>query len=172
MFSYRICLLPVVCCNRRILRHTRTVTCVKCSSIWHYQHLTEGSQITLNQLNELNWLCPNCINDTLPFNHIVDYEDFYEAISGFWLSNRLPFTQINHLVFNVFELNEDVNVPIFDSDSDLQYFNECTYVDNSLKCDYYLEGSFIKMCSKHKVEHTNLSMIHFNARSLQKKKKT
>jgi hypothetical protein len=163
--------MPQTCesCNRRILRHSRTLTCKNCDCQWHITCLPDGSQIPNGQLNHIDWLCPTCINDIFPFNHLTENSDFYEAISELNTSQRIPFRQLEHQIFNVFELNDDESlVPIYDADPDLQYFNELSHLNSLNKCDYYLEDSFIKKCCIDDTDNDSLSIIHFNARSLPK----
>jgi hypothetical protein len=72
--------------------------------------------------------------------------------------------------FNPFDLNdENINLPNFDSDPDLQYFNDMTYTDNLSKCDYYLADDFNKMTLEQNLTSSGiLSLMHLNIRSLPK----
>ena len=52
-------------------------------------------------------------------------------------------------IFSPFELNEDSNLPLIDSDPDVQFYNnQCNYSLHS--CDYYLEDAFNKKSSRSK----------------------
>jgi hypothetical protein len=81
--------------------------------------------------------------------------------------NNIPFTLLGTQIFNPFEWNEDNElIPLYDSDPDLQYFNDNTYVDNDISCDYYIEETFNKKCSESSLDTSNLSFLHLNIRSL------
>ena len=163
--------MPITCdsCNRRILRHSRTLSCVNCNCQWHITCLHNGSQIPNNVIDNSDWLCPTCLNDIFPFNHLHDDSEFFDAIREMNTTHRIPIRQLEQQLFNVFELNDDDSlVPIYDSDPDLQYFNDLTQFNSLRNCDYYLEDSFIKKFCTNNNENINLSLIHFNARSLSK----
>ena len=78
------------------------------------------------------------------------------------------FQRLLKYQINPFELNEDdSHLPMFDTDPDLQYFNDTTTINTVMKCDYYLEETFIRKC--HETNFKNhLSMIHLNIRSVPK----
>ena len=70
-------------------------------------------------------------------------------------------------IFTPFELNEDLNLPLIDSDPDVQFYN--SQCNNSLHtCDYYLEDSFNKKIADLNIPSTSLSMVHINLRRIVK----
>ena len=70
-------------------------------------------------------------------------------------------------IFSPFELNEDSNLPLIDSDPDVQFYNnQCNYSLHS--CDYYLEDAFNKKVADLNIPSRCLSMIHTNIRSVAK----
>ena len=87
-----------------------------------------------------------------------------------WLSHKyVPYLKLDQYVFNPFELNDDnLNLPNFDSDPDLQYFNDMTYVSNIHNCNYYLEDDFERKISNFKCIEERFSLIHMNIRSIPK----
>ena len=70
-------------------------------------------------------------------------------------------------LFSPFELNEDVSLPLFDSDPDVQFYNDqCNPYLHS--CDYYIEDSLNKELSELNISERCLSIIHANIRSAPK----
>ena len=116
------------------------------------------------------WFCTICIKDIFPFNGTEEDDEFIEIIAEFQETD--PLIPLNVLIdqnkiFTPFELNEDLNVPLIDSDPDVQFYNnQC---NNSLhSCDYYLEDSFNKKLSDLNLSPGCLSMVHMNIRSTAK----
>ena len=116
------------------------------------------------------WFCTICTRDIFPFNGTEEDDEFLEIIAE--LQETDPLIPLNVLldqnkIFTPFELNEDLNVPLIDSDPDVQFYNnQC---NNSLhSCDYYLEDSFNKKLSDLNLSPGCLSMVHMNIRSTAK----
>ena len=73
----------------------------------------------------------------------------------------------NSKLFSPFELNENINLPLFDIDPDVQFYNDqCTNVLQC--CDYYVEDTFNEKISQLKLNNGCLSMFHCNIRSAHK----
>jgi hypothetical protein len=73
--------------------------------------------------------------------------------------------------FSPFDLNDnDTNLCNYlcDSDPDLQFYNDSTYIDNINQCDYYLEESFKKKCCQANINEQSFSIFHHNIRSVPK----
>ena len=154
-------------CNKRVLSHSRTVTCCLCACIIHMRCLSVSS---VCESSNDNFTCSKCANSLFPYNHIEDNLEFLKTISENWnnLSN-FPFPMTNSQLFNPFEWNEDNElIPLFDTDPDIQYFNDNTVVDHNIQCDYHIEETFNKKCSQLSVSDCNLSVFHLNIRSLPK----
>ena len=67
-------------------------------------------------------------------------------------------------IFTPFELNEDLNLPLIDSDPDVQFYN--SQCNNSLHYrDYYLEDSFNNKVSDLNLSTGCLFMVHMNIQS-------
>ena len=111
-----------------------------------------------------------CTKDIFPFNGTVENDDFLEIWAE--LQETEPLIQLDILmdqnkIFNPIDLNEDLDLPLIDSDPDVQFYN--SLCNNSLhSCDYYLEASFNKKITDLNLSSGCLSMVHMNIRSIAK----
>ena len=64
-------------------------------------------------------------------------------------------------LFTPFELNEDVSLPLVESDLDVQLYNS-QYNSIIRSCDYYMEDTFNKKLSNLNIPPRCLSLIHTN----------
>ena len=157
-------------CDRRILRHSRHLICFACTN---HVHLACLSDVSVNESIYTeraynSWLCTFCTNSVFPFNHLEEAA-YLSAIHELKTNKWTPFNNLLEYQLNPFELNDDeYHLPLFDTDPDLQYFNDTTFINTIMKCDYFLEESFIKTCEVNKVSSNAMSIIHFNIRSLVK----
>jgi hypothetical protein len=104
-----------------------------------------------------------------PFNHFDDDTDFSNTITTWFTELDLGLiARLQEHMFNPFDLNDDnLNLPHMDSDPDLQYFNDTTYIDGLNKCDYYLARTFNNMVLDNDITSCNsFSLFHFNIRSI------
>ena len=156
-------------CNKRILRHSRSVQCSFCPNHFHVACLPYSLQSNSVIEDIDKWLCLQCAETNFPFNHFQDDDMFMESVSENWLDKQVfPFHSLQHYEFNPFELNDvDVMTNIHNSDPDLQYFNDQTCV-NPVNCDYYLEDGFIRRNSELKTLQRAFSLVHVNIRSMPK----
>jgi len=70
-------------------------------------------------------------------------------------------------IFLPFDLNTDENLPLHDSDPDIQYYQSiCNSTLNA--CDYHLEESFNNMISSIGISTQCFSLFHVNIRSIPK----
>ena len=116
------------------------------------------------------WFSPECTKNIFPFNGIEEDREFFETLTELGpLDSLIPFDILidHNKIFSPFELNEDLNLPVIDSDPDVQFYNnQC---NNSIhSCDYYLEDSFNKKVTDLNISSGCLSMIHTNIRSVAK----
>lgn len=159
-------------CKQRVLRHACCLHCSVCEAIIHLKclPLVSASDSIYTERETNNWICVQCLNNNLPFNHISDDAIFLESISEYWWNfKRVPYARLQEMVFNPFELNHDnPNLPNFDSDPDLQYFNDMTYIDNTSNCSYYLEEEFVKKLRYSRTNSQSFSILHTNIRSIPK----
>ena len=155
-------------CMKRILSHAAQLKCIKCNDYFHILCLPNVCKNDYNHIDKSTWYCPECINGVFPFNHISDEFEFIEELSQFKINTpRLSISDLNRLVFNPLEIIDDEkNSCLFDSDPDLQYFNQLS--NNALNCDYFFEDNFNKRCQALKVDDDNFSICHLNTRSIPK----
>ena len=160
-------------CSKNILRHAHYLNCAYCYGHTHIKCLpgvTANDSIYVNR-NQSNWLCPVCSAEVFPFNHYEDDTLFYETVSNcFFDIKSRTIARLRGYQFNPFELNEDnLNLPHMDSDPDLQYFNDVTYIETLNKCDYYMVKDFNAMIKDNDLKgKSSLSFMHLNIRSLPK----
>ena len=67
--------------------------------------------------------------------------------------------------FITFEKNASPNIPLFETDPDMQFYMGMNYTEN-IRCDYYFEDDFNEKMKV--VDKSSLSMFHLNVRSLPK----
>ena len=153
-------------CNRRVLRHSRILTCSICSCLFHSKCLYAVD----GDISGLNWFCIRCTADIFPFNHYAEDDLFLSCLSEMWFKHgNFPFSHLQNIVFNPFELNDsDTSSPLFDIDPDIQYFNEVTSLNNFTQCDYYVEDTFLRMYQSDIKCAFPFSLIHVNIRSIPK----
>ena len=159
-------------CDRRILRHAKILKCCACSNMYHLKCLPMVSphdSIYVNRESS-HWLCICCASENFPFNHLTDESVFLESLSESWVSCKdVPYARLQEMAFNPFELNIDnPNLPNFDSDPDIQYFYDMTCIDNTNRCEYYLEDRFNKEVENNDIDAKLLSCLHVNIRSVPK----
>ena len=163
---------PCNICNRRVLNHSYHLKCDNCLERVHLKCLpmvNKDDSLYINRNSNI-WFCPVCLGNILPFNRIEDDDSYMEVIYDLQEANEsIPFDVLlsNDNMFCQFELNEDFDLPLAESDPDIQYYN--SQYNSSLKsCDYYLEDSFNKKISDIRIPSGCLSVIHANIRSTPK----
>ena len=72
------------------------------------------------------WFCTVCTRDIFPFNGTEEDDEFLEILAE--LQENYSLIPLNILIdqnkiFTPFELNEDLNLPLIDSDPDVQFYN-------------------------------------------------
>lgn len=159
-------------CKRRVLSHAASLVCDCCKRKTHLNclaYVNKSDSIYVNRTS-LIWFCVNCIQSALPFNHIVDDDEFIQALSEAWfIEPLLPIENIygQNKSFVPFELNVNDNLPIYDVDPDIQFYQ--SVCNNSLNnCDYYQEDSFNRKIDNLKIGPGSFSMFHVNIRSIPK----
>ena len=159
-------------CAERVQNHSFQMKCSFCQGKTHLKCLpmvNKDDSIYVHRDTEI-WFCTMCTRDIFPFNQTEEDEEFLEFLSE--LQENDPLIPLNILIdqnkfFTPFELNEDLNLPLIDSDPDVQFYN--SQCNNSLhSCDYYLEDSFNNKVSDLNLSTGCLSMVHMNIRSIVK----
>ena len=158
-------------CNLRLLSHSRKLSCFFCHGAIHLKCLPNvtihDSVYTSRATN--NWLCPLCAGNELPFNHFIDDDKFHNAISDQHDRFALNMKRLENVIFDPFEINdENMDNPLLQSDPDLQYYNDVTYIEQAKNCDYYIEETFNQRLTNLNVCEECFSVFHLNIRSIPK----
>ena len=106
----------------------------------------------------------NCSSEILPFNNIIDQDKFTEALFELNSDFHRNISTISDKLLNPMVLNDKNFNPLFESDPDIQFYNEIStmYTDKS---NYYFEDQLKQMLSESMTGNC-LSIIHSNVRSL------
>ena len=162
-------------CTKRVLSHSSYFKCASCECLTHLRCLpTCNSDHAGNHAERAQsdlWLCTTCSEAIFPFNHLTDDQEYISAVSD---SQQVPCHNnnpilSNSLEFSPFMMNDDNIVPhLSDIDPDLQFFNDTTYLQNVLTCDYHHESSFNSKLHSLGIDDTSFSMMHLNIRSIPK----
>lgn len=161
-------------CDKRLLRHARQLNCSSCGKSVHLRCIPNVSPTESLYLDRHNnkWICLSCSEIIFPFNHYKDDFDFQNTLLEFFTQvNRALAMHLPNLEFNPFDLNDDIpNIfgSLYDSDPDLQFYNDSTCLDNVSHCDYYLEDSFLKRINELAIDDQFFSVFHMNIRSIPK----
>ena len=111
-----------------------------------------------------SWICLNCVSDLLPFNYIIDDEEFCLTLYCYFnLTKQIDISKfqslkINPLTINTIKLNELENHedPISVQDN----------FDLNNLCQYMFSEDFNKKYVSY--DSQDFSLLHLNARSLPK----
>ncbi len=155
------------CLNCHECIHPRTVyklSCGICLTSYHTQCIQISKNVFRNMTTS-NWICRDCIN-VLPFNNIVDNDNFLKAITN---NDNRSYLGCENILFNPFELLPDTNVtaPYSDYDPDMHYYNSSQHLSNLCNSKYYDMEEFNKATLIQKKEN-HYSMFHCNIRSVTK----
>ena len=131
-------------CRRRVRSFCIQLKCKNCNFLYHAKCVNFDRKI-VDQLND-PWYCRKCIEFILPFCSIEEEGDFQTAIAEMFLSPNRIFADIDKVIFNPFEVNDQIETPLTDIDPDFQFYVDSQYIQ-STKCDYYLEDTFNKKIS-------------------------
>ena len=126
---------------------------------------------TLYSNRESNdWLCLKCSQEIFPFNHYNEDEDFINALNESCMYGSIALLgQLSGYEFNPFDRNdENIDAPLYDSDPDLQYYNDIAYFNSARNCNYYIEQSLKREIETINIDLKRFSLIHLNARSIPK----
>ena len=169
LMSMFICVMAdssTICktCHIKVQSFSKHVLCKN----FNYKHHATCVRLDRESYNiSPTWYCPHCVQTILPFNHFDEDEDFFGAVMEQRLNCSFRFHEMNGRVFVPFEINQDSNTPFSEIDTDLQFYTESNYIQNT-NCDYYLEDSFNDCFSECKTEEIGASFCHSNIKSLPK----
>lgn len=134
-----VCLNPLRNNQNHLVCHCGNQCHEKCSDATHSQGM---------------WSCFYCVANELPFNHIIDDDEFIFTINAFFRQNG-NINNISRLCSNLFDTfndNEDNDGPgTFET-----------------ACNYYFSDTFNSKFESYK-ENNVLSMFHLNCQSLASK---
>lgn len=153
-------MIRCIICDCNILTHARFVKCNMCNNYLHSRCIPYYQDIN----NEFT--CENCLHFMFPFNNIEDDRDFISAISG---RQHYDLTLLNNMVYSPLSADDQANadyIQLFESDPDVQFYNESHIIRNIGNCKYYNEDFFSKQCNYLGITSQRFSLIHFNIRSL------
>ena len=128
-------------CKKKILQHSRHITCCLCFCVFHVKCQTLSNEyIESLDDNHADWFCEICLSNALPFNHIVDDTDFIAALFELSFTTADSLRYLSDKIFHPFEINIDDHQVFSDIDPDVNFINSMSLYQNS--CEYHLESSF------------------------------
>ncbi len=142
----------------KVIRRGNYLTCAICRQSIHYRCST-FDQDELAYLSNQSWFCRNCIGNSLPFNHFTDDDEFIHEINQFYENEQISLTHLQSLKINPFFLNDATD----NDDKEQNKPYDIAKIND--KCNYHCSDSFN---DQNKNKQAELSLIHFNSRSLNK----
>ena len=138
---------------RKCLRG-KNIVCAICKNSIHLN----CAKLSRNDHLITDWYCKNCLGSALPFNHIVDNNEFIQELNNYYLTEPIDYNKLLSLKINPFDLNNNNN-----DNKELNTMYDI--IKNNDSCEYHLSDS---MNDLFKSKHPEISLIHFNSRSLDK----
>ena len=112
-------------CNSRILSHSVIMKCGICNTKYHSKCINfNHNDVTYLSGLSYCWICMQCNSDILPFNNLESDDMFIEALYELTSDGSIDLSKIKDLIFNPFTLNENNNVPLFETDPDINFYNQ------------------------------------------------
>ena len=109
-------------CNCNVLSHSVCLKCIICSCKYHAKCVNFNKDDIDNISSRLDqWMCPNCSGNAFPFNSLQDDDIFIESLYELNFGGSIDLNRIKDMVFNPFVLNENNNIPLFDTDPDTSH---------------------------------------------------
>ena len=68
-------------CEKRLLSHAKTASCVMCHLKCHLKCISLNTEELSSIINDSSWYCMRCITSALPFIGIDDDEEYIQALS-------------------------------------------------------------------------------------------
>ena len=104
--------------------------------------------------------CQNCLDDSLPFQKLDDFEYEFTVLKGNNV-NEQDMDRLSHLKFNPFDA--DSNIVLTSNNENLNY-------SAKINCEYYLPNDFSRLMKTANITKDNIfSMTHLNIRCLNNK---
>ena len=152
-------------CNGRVLRHSVKLECDCCTNSIHIQCLpVDKDEYNVIVKRNHGWTCPHWCGILYAFNGIDDDHCFASALYELISDIPLSMDTISNLIFNPLMLNDKSNIPLFETDPDIHFYNELSIIYNE-NSNYYFEDQFNHLLSRIECSQ-NLSFLHANIRSL------
>ena len=128
-------------CKQQILVHSKTMTCCICLGAYHISciPIDKFDYIYMKQA-EGTWYCSPCNSSIFPCNYLED-EDFIGALYDIFSDIPLQFKDIDNMIFNPLSLNTNCEIPLYDVDPAIQFYNEINNPSNNIS-KYFLEDAF------------------------------
>ena len=121
--------------------------------------------INRDDVIDIFWYCPYCVQEIFQFNHIDIDEDFYPTIMEGVIECPYWLHEISNKVFLPFEINDSFDTPFSEIDPDYDFYISMNFTAN-MKCDYYFEDNF-----RHQhgfIDKGKLFLFHLNIKCLSK----
>ena len=147
-------------CSRIIRDKQKFFECLTCGRWFHAvpscMKSFDTNVIARRSINT----CQNCLDDSLPFQKLDDFDYEFTVLKGNNVNER-DMDRLSHLKFNPFDP---------DSNIALTYNNENLNYSAKINCEYYLPNDFSRLMKTANVANDNIfSMTHLNIRSLYNK---
>lgn len=140
-------------CSNTVRNNQKLCVCDLCGKQCHEVCYMSNSSL---HVSPKSWICPQCISNELPFNHIIEDDDFHRELFSFFHYSSNDFSSelgLDSHVFDVFGLNNDEKTPIRNLNS---------------PCNYYFNDTFNHKFAKYQ-NNDVFSLFHLNAQSLSAK---
>ena len=112
-------------CNGRVFSHSVKLECDNCSKFIHIKCLPVDKEVygVITKRNH-GWTCQHCCGILYAFNGIDDDHCFASALYELILDIPVSTYTISYMIFNPLTLNDKSNIHQFETDPDLQFYNE------------------------------------------------
>ena len=147
-------------CSRIIRDKQKFFECLTCGRWFHAvpscMKSFDTNVIARRSINT----CQNCLNDSLPFQKLDDFDYEFTVLKGNNVNER-DMDRLSHLKFNPFDA--DSNIALTSNNENLNY-------SAKINCEYYLPNDFSRLMKTANIANDNIfSMTHLNIRSLYNK---
>mgnify|MGYP002804047169 FL=1 len=147
-------------CSRVIRTKQKFIECLTCGRRFHAVSSRVKSFDTKVIAKRSIDTCQNCLEDSLPFHKLDDFDYKLSVLKGNNVNDR-DMDRLSHLKFNPFDA--DSNIALTSNNENLNY-------STKINCDYYLPNDFSRLMKTANIANDNIfSITHLNIRSLNNK---
>ena len=132
----------------------KNIVCAICKNSVHLK----CANLSHNAQPVTDWYCKNCLGSILPFNHIVDNNEFIQELNNCYLNEPIDYNKLLSLKINPFDLNNNSK-----DNHELNMMYDI--IKQNDPCEYHLSDTLNDLTKNKQPE---ISLIHFNSRSLDK----